>query len=779
MYTNKTQNSGNGSGKPLNYRDVKDDKSVINEVVRTYNTSRKINSGRVSYDAIAEACGICPTTAKRIISDVRNGNLSSDNELAYKKCRDVADISAEEIRSIADAYGSGMGIRKIAKQYGTGEKGVREAVRKYNTDPAKYEDFASMAPTPLKSNIYSDSEAPKKQSWFGKYVAPLASAAAVLLVAAGIGCGAATQKGQSNAPKAPNSYSVTTEAKSEKAAGLEGAVKIAISEMKKEEQSPLEEEAETPKIGGDGDGDEDNGLFGEPAIAENAYASPSGQVPEVQPQLINDRPMDKDGNTIKSEPAPQPNPQPAPTPAPAPAPLFNDNDGSKATELSVEPRAGFGYTGISGDIKGGESRADFGATAKTDKGATYNLDFKYSNKNERWDSAAGDEVDKTTTGMTPTFGYADKDKSFLFKYNHVESEEKMDNHTRTVDSFVESGFTITTTQGADSKQKREESLDAFSFDTKWKKLTLGGSIVSNKDRTTYDEDSYALVEFEPAIVTPVLVNNKVGTTSTSTNNSYLGRAGWDFGAVEPGVIGRHKETDWSVKGKLNGETILDQNGSSDQNTLGVYSNFNFDKATGRLMALSNSGDDLEDSQKFEGAAHANVLLGDNFVFGLGAERSDGGTKGRGTLFWKLNKSKTGSEVLQDVERYTRTAEDDRIFPEATTQDQKNLARMERDMSAGADGLFLSVEGGKEGVDRGDYRRVDAALPFGIPGTDWKVPNTFVYGAYEDGTLEKRVEGGAGIKLGKHFTLRFGGFNSQDKENDRDSNGFEGTVGVTW
>jgi hypothetical protein len=303
---------------------------------------------------------------------------------------------------------------------------------------------------------------------------------------------------------------------------------------------------------------------------------------------------------------------------------------------------------------------------------------------------------------------------------------------------------------------------------------LFGDLVSNKQKTNYDEDSYALVEFSDPTIPPVLVNNQVGTASESTTNSYKLGAGWDFGNVEPGVIGRHNETKWNMNAELNGKSILDEKGSSSQDTLGVYSNFKFPNSMGRLTLLSNSGDDLDSSQKLEGAVHGNFLLGDKYVFGAGLERSDGGAKGRAAFLWKLNDSKTGQDALQSVENYMTAAENDNLFPEPTSKDQKRLARMERDNSAGADGFFLTAEGGKEGVDKGNYWRVDAAAP--IPGTNGK---GFVYGAYEDGDLEKRIEGGAGVKLGNHFRFTWNYFNSQDKDRDLNQQGTGPSIGVTW
>ena len=220
--------SGNGSGKPLNYRQAKGNSEIVRGVVYDYNFSRRENSGRVSYNDIAEKYGICPSTAKRIVYETRKGNLDSGINVVYK-----GRVSDEEVKQMVDNVTYGKSIYGTAKALGRSRSTVkrcldqcvdwgkavelkerakmageiysavsseldkRDAVRKAESSAMLAAELKEIADKPEESPIYnskepSDSAKAGKSSWLARHLPKLTAAAAGLFVAAGLAYGYAT-----------------------------------------------------------------------------------------------------------------------------------------------------------------------------------------------------------------------------------------------------------------------------------------------------------------------------------------------------------------------------------------------------------------------------------------------------------------------------------------------------------------------------------------------------------------------------------------------------------
>ncbi len=486
--------------------------------------------------------------------------------------------------------------------------------------------------------------------------------------------------------------------------------------------------------------------------------------------------LDKIGETkVAPVPIPTPAPTPEPTPevpvgpaigpetnpTPAPAPQPEGNKISGEAKLRVEA--------LSGDVSGQQARAN--ALFNLNEGYEFGIDAL--EKTEKHDLRTGEDVRTTTLWAMPELKVGKGNKQFDFKANIYQSKEKMDGEENNVRNTVEAGLPVSVAERESWDQTTTRTLNAFSADVKVDNLRLFGNVGADRSRTSYENDNHTVATI--GAMPPIILDNNVKTTTNAKTAFFTLGAGYDFGDVEAGALFRNKSTKWDAESELNGSTIVNEDGSSTQSTGGVYARFNFnDKIAGRAMALVNSGDDLESSQKFEGAIHSSFSLGENYVVGVGGETSDGGAKARGLFLWNMNENKPASHALREANLYMNGAEDANLFPETTTSEQKRLARTDRDMSVAANGLFLGVEGGKENAEQGDYFRLDAGSP--IPGTKNKA---YVYGVFQDGESLRLIEGGAGYKLNDNLSFGWNYWNEDNKEMEVKTSGTGPTLMVKW
>ncbi len=788
-YSDKRMNENTSRNKPLNYKQVLSNPELAERIVSThYHMGDFGYSGRKGCDTVrvlAESYGVSQNAVRETLKAAREGKLNDSygNKIeAYSRKR-----TEDESQEVMELRAKGMSYNAIAKEMDRSKSFVYNIVKEQRKGAEKvklaeerkqeiaYESKLAVENGSFLNELNAEAaqsyesyniSSPKKDSWFKRakhYV--VAAAAAGLLLTAGV-ANALSGSGQKGDTLEGKVAAVrTSEKKQTPILYSESSKREVFKEISIEEpriENPVI--AETPIAEGEISDIPLGVSYGREIIAEAPVGgvyqiSDSSGKPEAESVPISDRPLSRE-EAIKPEPRPAPAPKPQPQPAPA------VEGGLFAEKPTAELKIGWGYESFGKDVNGNEAKFDLSYSERDkERGLGFDARLNLSNKSESWKTESGDKAHKDTLTIHPTIGFDIKGKSFLFDYNHVESDKKLRNSSYDVKSYQESGFDISETTIANMEEKTRNSLDVFSARANLGRVKLFAE--AGKNDTEMDNDTGMSTIVDISSLPSIVVNNDISAKSRSTTDFFRVEGGYDFGDVEAGAIFRHRATKWDAEAEANGSRILDESGSSKQNTLGAYGELELDNLKGRAILLSNSGDDLEDSQKVEAALNGNMLFGDKFVAGAGIERSDGGTKARGALFLKTNRDKTGKEALGSVSDYMNSAEDSNLFPDSMTREQRDDARMGRNMSAAADGLLLAIEGGKESVDNGGYFRADLGAP--IPGTKGKA---FAYGSLSDGDLERIVEGGVGVNLTKNVSVNLGYSDREDKENDLDQNSLD-------
>ncbi len=716
----KEKNTANEDGKkPLNYRQVKNDSGLMHALAGDYSQLMKSGAGyrgksSVVKDALSRKYNV---SGNAVSYAVKQENI--EGKFSRK-------IGNEEALQIVDMYNEGASASAIAETLGRSSSSVYKILNDYRNDHARFREvFKEMKPTPLNLTPY---QAIDKKSWFGKYIVPAASAAALFLAATGIfGCGAKSSK------PVPNSRpAVTCTAKT-----LESKV---IDEAKTEEKPSLENLAKKkPKTEG-GDGGDDpkpepyniaasgNDFEEEYNIAENMPEEPVAKDrPITEPQTPSQYGAPAEDQPAAEKPKTE---QPRATPEeirdlqerireindygkpkPETSPEVKPEQPKPAASKEFDNKLGLWYESRSGDVSGDRQRANVDYTVEN-SGKTYRFSFDFANEENKFESRTGEDVTSKSTSFTPSFEFESTNYKFGATFNNVSEGQRKDKNSRTVTNGSDSGVTWTQTTLSDSDDKWNRDLNSVTLTGKAHGFLFRADAAtdeSNGSNRTQQTDSVHFTN--PLGLSDIVVSNDVESNTESETTAWRVEGGYEFkfdndrGLFVPSVIGGQYKNSSEANALLNDTEIMNERDRLSIDTFGarVKAKWN-DKFAISGLYLHNTGDVENDNQENEYAGRIVVAPANWLTLGGGAERFDGANRVKaGVLFG------TGNRNLETLDDFFETQERFRETPWLNTPTQRSDIMTRKALDAGQSGILIYGGCGEFNSEGGDYANAGAAL----------------------------------------------------------------------